>query len=141
VTTSSSIYDRWVRRCFTNTDLTVTDNLTNARLAFEQGRADTLMWDDTVLVGIAATDRNLKLTNDTFLNLPYGIGMRQGYTAMQRWVNSRLELMRKADRFMPILRNTVPARFVGAFSQNILRPNVRFGYAPASAPDPANVCP
>jgi polar amino acid transport system substrate-binding protein len=141
VTTSSSIYDRWVRRCFPSTELTVTDNLTNARLTFDQGRADTLMWDDTVLVGIAAADRNLKLTNDTFLNLPYGIGMRQGYTAMQRWVNSRLELMRKADRFMPILRNTVPARFGGAFSKNILRPDVKFGYAPASQPDPATVCP
>jgi polar amino acid transport system substrate-binding protein len=141
VTTSGSIYDRWVRRCFTNTDLTVTDNLTNARLAFDQGRADTLMWDDTVLVGIAAADRSLKLTNDLFLALPYGIGMRQGYTEMKRWVDSRLELMRKADRFMPILRNTVPARFVPAFSQNILRPNVKFGYAPATDPDPATVCP
>jgi polar amino acid transport system substrate-binding protein len=141
VTTSGSIYDRWVRRCFTNTDLLVTDNLTNARLAFEQGRADTLMWDDTVLVGIAATDRNLKLTNDVFLAAPYGIGMRQGYTAMRRWVNSRLELMRKADRFLAILKNTVPARFVGAFSKNILRPNVTFGYAPATAPDPTTVCP
>jgi hypothetical protein len=60
---------------------------------------------------------------------------------MQRWVNSRLELMRKADRFMPILRNTVPARFVGAFSKNILRPDVTFSYAPASQPDPATVCP
>jgi polar amino acid transport system substrate-binding protein len=141
VTTSASIYDRWVRRCFPNTELTVTDNLTNARLAFEQGRADTLMWDDTVLVGIAAANRELKLTNDTFLEGPYGIGMRQGYTAMKRWVDSRLELMRKADRFLPILRNTVPARFVPAFSRNILRPNVRFGYPPATAPDPATVCP
>src|SRR5215216_1843937 len=78
VTTSSSIYDRWIKRCFPNTDLTLTDNLTNARLTFEQGRADTLMWDDTALVGIAAADRNLKLTNDLFLALPYGIGMRQG---------------------------------------------------------------
>ncbi len=141
VTTSGSIYDRWVRRCFTNTDLTVTDNLTNARLAFDQGRADTLMWDDTVLVGIAAADRNLKLTNDVFLPLPYGIGMRQGYTEMKRWVDSRLELMRKADRFLPILKNTVPARFVPAFSKNILRPNVKFSYAPATEPDPATVCP
>ena len=141
VTTSGSIYDRWVRRCFPSTDLTVTDNLTNARLAFDQGRADTLMWDDTVLVGIAAADRNLKLTNDLFLSLPYGIGIRQGYTQMKRWVDSRLELMRKADRFLPILRNTVPARFVPAFSKNILRPNVTFGYAPASQPDPALVCP
>src|SRR5215212_11169919 len=137
VTTSSSIYDRWVRRCFTNTDLTVTDNLTNARLAFEQGRADTLMWDDTVLVGIAAANREVKLTNDLFLALPYGIGMQQGDTAMKRWVDSRLELMRKADRFLPILKNTVPARFVPAFSQNILRPNVKFSYAPADSPDPA----
>jgi polar amino acid transport system substrate-binding protein len=141
VTTSSSIYDRWVRKCFPNTALTVTDNLTNARLTFDQSRADTLMWDDTVLVGIAAADRNVKLTNDLFLSLPYGIGIRQGDTQMKRWVDSRLGLMKKADRFMPILRNTVPARFVPSFSKNILRPNVTFGYAPASEPDPANVCP
>jgi polar amino acid transport system substrate-binding protein len=141
VTTSSSIYDRWIKRCFPNTNLTLTDNLTNARLTFEQGRADTLMWDDTALVGIAAADRSLKLTNDSFLALPYGIGIRQGNTAMRRWVNSRLGLMKKADRFLPILKNTVPARFVGDFSKNILRPNVTFGYAPASEPDPANVCP
>jgi len=141
VTTSGSIYDRWVRRCFPTANLIVQDNLTNARLAFEQGRADTLMWDDTVLVGLAAADRNLSLTNDTFLALPYGIGMREGYTEMKRWVDTRLELMRVNDRFFPILQNTVPARFVPAFSQNILRPNVTFGYAPADAPDPATVCP
>src|ERR687898_2348617 len=52
VTTSGSIYDRWVRKCFTNTNLIVTDNFTNAAIEFNQGRADTLMWDDTVLVGI-----------------------------------------------------------------------------------------
>ena len=63
-TTSGSIYDRWVRRCFPNTQLTVTDSFTNALLAFNQGRADTLMWDDSVLVGIATADRSSKLTND-----------------------------------------------------------------------------
>jgi polar amino acid transport system substrate-binding protein len=141
VTTSGSIYDRWVRRCFPNANLTVTDNLTNATLTFNQGRADTLMWDDTVLVGIAAADRSSKLTNDLFLKLPYGIGLRQGNVALKRWVDSRLELMRKADRFMSILRNNVPARFVTGFSRNILRPNNTFGYAPASAPAPDTVCP
>jgi polar amino acid transport system substrate-binding protein len=141
VTTSGSIYDRWVRKCFTNTNLIVTDNFTNAAIAFNQGRADTLMWDDTVLVGIAAADRNTKLTNDLFLFLPYGIGIRQGNTALVRWVNSRLELMRKKDRFMAILRNNVPARFVPAFSRNILRPKATFGYAPASAPAVETVCP
>ena len=141
VTTSGSIYDRWVRKCFPNTKITVTDNFTNAALTFNQGRADTLMWDDTVLVGIAAADRTSKLTSDLFLALPYGIGMRQGNTALVRWVNSRLELMRKADRFMTLLRNNVPARFVAGFSRNILRPRNTFAYAPATAPAPDTVCP
>src|SRR5918994_119053 len=141
VTTSGSIYDRWVRRCFPNAKLTVTDNFTNAARTFNQGRADTLMWDDSVLVGIAAADRSSKLTTDTFLALPYGIGIRQGNVALVRWVNSRLELMRKADRFMTLLRNNVPARFVAGFSNNILRPRNTFGYAPATAPAPDTVCP
>jgi polar amino acid transport system substrate-binding protein len=137
-TTTGSIYDRWVRRCFGNTKLVVTDGFTNALLAFNQGRADTLMWDDTVLVGIAAADRNTKLTNDTFLALPYGIGIRQGNTALKRWVDSRLEIMRKKDTFVKILRNNVPARFVTGFSRNILRPNNTFGY---TSGDPTTVCP
>jgi polar amino acid transport system substrate-binding protein len=140
-TTSGSIYDRWMKKCFPDTQVIVADSFTNARLAFEQGRADALMWDDTVLVGLAAADRNSKLTEDTFLALPYGIGIKQGHTAMKRWVDSRLELMRKKDIFMGILRNNVPARFVNGFSKNILRPNNTFGYAPAGAPSADTVCP
>jgi polar amino acid transport system substrate-binding protein len=138
VTTVGSIYDRWVRRCFNDTRLVVTDSFTNALLAFNQGRADTLMWDDSVLVGIATADRNTKLTNDGFLALPYGIGIKQGNVAMKRWVDSRLELMRRRDTFMRILRNNVPARLVAGFSRNILRPNNRFGYVQG---DPTTVCP
>jgi polar amino acid transport system substrate-binding protein len=137
-TTSGSIYDRWVKRCFTNTSLITTDSFTNALLAFNQGRAETLMWDDSVLVGIATADRNTKLTNDTFLALPYGIGIKQGNAAMKRWVDSRLELMRKKDRFFAILKNNVPARLVPGFSRNILRPNNTFTYAQG---DPTTVCP
>ena len=140
-TTSGSIYDRWVRRCFPQTQLIVTDSFTNALLAFNQGRADTLMWDDTVLVGVAAADRTAKLTEDTFLALPYGIGIRQGNAAMKRWVDSRLELMRRKDIFMRILRNNIPARFLQGFSRNILRPNNTFGYAPAGSPSADTVCP
>jgi polar amino acid transport system substrate-binding protein len=140
-TTSGSIYDRWVRRCFPTSQLVVTDSFTNALLAFNQGRADVLMWDDTVLVGIGAADRSSKLLADSFLEGPYGIGIRQGNTAMKRWVDSRLEVMRKSDRFMAILRNNIPARFVGAFSRNILRPNNRFGYPAPGSPSADTVCP
>jgi polar amino acid transport system substrate-binding protein len=137
-TTTGSIYDRWLRRCFTSTTPLVTDSFTNAQLAFTQGRADAMMWDDSVLVGVAAANRDYKLTADTFLALPYGIGIRQGNTAMKRWVDSRLEIMRKRDAFLPLLRNAVPPRVFTTFQRNILRPNNRFGYTQG---DPTSVCP
>ncbi len=139
-TTSGSIYDRWMKRCFTGTEVIVTDSVTNAVLAFNQGRADAVMFDDTSLALIAATNPQAKLTDDTFLALPYGIGIKQGNVALKRWVDSRLELMRKKDTFMTILKNNVPARFVNGFSKNILRPNNTFGYAPAGAPSADTVC-
>ena len=128
VTTSGSIYDRWMKNCYKDTKVLVTDSFTNALIAFRDGRADALMWDDTVLLGIAVTDRNYKLTGDLFLPLPYGIGFKQGNTALKAWVDSRLNLMKKRDLFFPILRNTVPPAQVAPFSKNILRPNQNFSY-------------
>jgi polar amino acid transport system substrate-binding protein len=127
-TTTGSIYDRWMKNCFKDTRVIATDSFTNALLEFRNGRADALMWDDTVLLGIATQDRTLKLTEDLFLPLPYGIGFKQGNTALKAWVNSRLEVMRKRDTFMRILRDQVPGRNLTAFSRNILRPNNRFTY-------------
>jgi polar amino acid transport system substrate-binding protein len=132
-TTTGSIYDRWMKNCFRDTRVVATDSFTNALLEFRNGRADALMWDDTVLLGIAVQDRTLKLTEDLFLPLPYGIGFKQGNTALKRWVDSRLEVMRRRDTFMRILRESVPARNLAAFSRNILRPNNRFGYTQGDA--------
>jgi polar amino acid transport system substrate-binding protein len=132
-TTTASIYDRWLKNCFKDTKVLATDSFTNALLAFRDGRAEALMWDDTVLLGLATADRNLKLTSDTFLALPYGIGIKQGNTALKRWVDSRLEVMRKRDTFNTILKANVPARVFATFQRNILRPNNTFGYTQGDA--------
>jgi hypothetical protein len=86
------------------------------------------MWDDTVLLGIAVADPALKLTDDLFLPLPYGIGFKQGNTAMKRWVDSRLNIMTKKDAFFPIMKASVPPKNLAAFSKNILRPKQVFYY-------------
>jgi polar amino acid transport system substrate-binding protein len=137
-TTSGSVYDRWIKNCFKDTKVITTDVFSNALLAFRDGRADVLMFDDTALLGIAVTDRTTKLTNDLFLPGPYGIGIKQGNVALKRWVDSRLELMRKRDLFFPILKNTVPPAQVGPFSKNILRPKQTFAY---NKIDITTVCP
>ena len=59
------------------------DTFTNAMLAFNQGRADAVMYDDAVLLPVAAADRTAKLTDETFLEAPFGIGIKQGNTALK----------------------------------------------------------
>ena len=56
-TTSGSIYDRWIKQLLpADRSCSSPTSFTNALLAFRDGRADTLMWDDTVLLGIAVAD-------------------------------------------------------------------------------------
>jgi polar amino acid transport system substrate-binding protein len=140
-TTSGSVYDRWIKRCFPDSEAIVADTFTNALLAFQQGRADAVMYDDAVLLPVAAADRAAKLTDDAFLEAPFGIGIRKGNTQLKAWVDSRLELMRKKDQFLPILKNNIPTRFVASFSKNILRPKNTFSYAAPGAPSVDTVCP
>ena len=140
-TTSGSVYDRWMKRCFTNTSVVVTDSVTNAVLAFNQGRADAVMFDDTSLALIAAADPTAKLTDDIFQEGPYGIGIKQGNVQLKRWIDARLNLMKQKDLFLPIIRNNIAPRFVPAFSKNILRPNNNFGYRAAGLPSLDTVCP
>jgi hypothetical protein len=59
--------------------------------------------------------------------------MKQGNTALKRWVDSRLNVMKRRDTFNTILRNNVPARLFAGFQRNILRPNNNFGYTQGDA--------
>src|SRR3954447_16597022 len=140
-TTSGSVYDRWMKNCFKNTEVIVADTFTNAMLAFNQGRADAVMYDDAVLIPVATADPASKITDDVFLEAPYGIGMKEGWTEMKTWVDSRLNLMKKKDQFLPILKANVPTRFVTGFSKTILRPNNTFTYAAPGSPSVDTVCP
>jgi polar amino acid transport system substrate-binding protein len=140
-TTSGSIYDRWMKRCFPQTQVVVLDSATNAVLAFNQGRADAVMFDDTSLALIAATDPSSKMIDDVFLEQPYGIGIKQGNVELKRWVDARLNLMKQKDLFVPIIRNNIAPRFVPAFLKNSLRPNQNFTYRSPSLPSLDTVCP
>ena len=121
--------------------MVTTDGVTASVLRLRQGRADAVMWDDAVLAPIAAADPSLQDDGRRLPRPPYGIGIRQGYTAMKRWVDSRLELMKRRDQFMPILRRHFAARFVRSFSRNILRPKQDFAYRGANLPSLDTVCP
>ena len=90
---------------------------------------------------IAATNPSAKLTDDLFQEGPYGVGIKQGNVQLKRWVDARLNLMKRKDLFVPIIRNNIAPRFVPGFLKNILRPNNNFGYPPPGAPSADTVCP
>ena len=79
------------------------------------------MFDDAFLIGVATLDSTLKLTNDKFLNIPWGIGIRKGDKAMNTWVNAALKYMKNRDEFVQILHANVPKRFWSSFDDNVPR--------------------
>jgi polar amino acid transport system substrate-binding protein len=140
VTTRGSIYDSWIRNCFRDTRLLVLDSTTSATLALKDRRADTFMFDDALLLGIAANDSQLKLTSQKFLNLPWGIGIRQGETEMKAWVDAAIRLMKKNDEFATILKKNAPRRFWKEFLTNVPRPKGKPIVYPTVS-DSSKICP
>jgi polar amino acid transport system substrate-binding protein len=139
VTTRGAIYATWMANCFKSSTLLQVDSTALAVSAVKDGRADTFMFDDAFLLGVATQDRDLKLTRDKFLNVPWGIGIRKGDAAMVRWVNAALRYMKKQDEFVKILRANAPARLVPGFLDNVPRPKNTFAYPLGK--DVASICP
>src|SRR6266536_698990 len=126
VTTRGALYATWIKNCFKDTKLLEVDSPALAVSAVKDGRADTFMFDDSFLLNVATQDRDLKLTSDKFLNIPYGIGIRKGETAMARWVNAALRYMKKRDEFVKIFRGIAPARYIPTFLDRVPRPKNTF---------------
>jgi polar amino acid transport system substrate-binding protein len=138
-TTRGSIYDRYVGNCFNTATKVLSDSPVAALENLRSGRADTFMFDDTFLLGVAANDRNLKMTTHKFLAVPYGIGIRKGEAEMKRWVNAAILYMKRRDEFWTILRANSPRTFWRFFLTNVPRPKTKEAYPRGRVPE--NECP
>ena len=138
-TTRGSIYDRYVGNCFGSATKVLTDSPVAALENLRSGRADTFMFDDTFLLGVAANDRNLRMTTHKFLAVPYGIGIRKDEPAMKRWVNAAILQMKRKDEFWTILKANSPRQFWKFFLTNVPRPKTKEAYPRGRTPE--NECP
>jgi polar amino acid transport system substrate-binding protein len=139
VSTSGSIYDRWIKNCFKNTSFQVVSSPAAGVLAVKNDQADAMMYDDAFLVGVAANDSSLKLSSNIFLKVPWGVGIRKNEADMKRWVDAAVRGMRNRDLFWSILKRTIPRRFWKTFKPNAPSPTHKLQY-PRSSP-PENNCP
>ena len=106
--------------------------------AVKEGRADAFMFDDALILGVAAQDPTLKLTNDKFLNVPWGIGLRKGDAAAVKWVNAAINYMKKRGEFAEILKANAPKKYWPTFVPNAPGPKTTFKYPVGQ--DPSAVC-
>jgi len=139
VSTSGSIYDRWIKNCFKNTSFQVVSSPAAGVLAVKNDQANAMMYDDAFLVGVAANDSSLKLSSNIFLKVPWGVGIRKNEPDMKRWVDAAVRGMRNRDLFWSILKRTIPRRFWKTFRPNAPSPAHKLQY-PRSSP-PENNCP
>jgi polar amino acid transport system substrate-binding protein len=137
--TSGSIYNRWITNCFKETSFQVIASPSAGVLAVKNRQVDAFMYDDSFVVGVAANDRELKMSSHRFLNVPWGIGIRKGETAMRRWVNTAVSGMAARNMFWPIMRRTVPRRFFPDFRKSVPSPTNKLRYPRATTPE--NNCP
>jgi polar amino acid transport system substrate-binding protein len=139
VSTSGSIYDRWIKNCFRDTAFQVIPSPSAGVLAVKNRQADAFMYDDAFLVGVAANDRELKMSAHRFLAVPWGIGIRRGETHMKRWVDTAIRGMAARNMFWPIMRRTVPRRFHTMFRGNVPAPGRTLRFPRGNPPE--NNCP
>jgi polar amino acid transport system substrate-binding protein len=138
VTTRGALYATWMRNCFKNSTLLEVDGTAAAVTAVKEGRAATFMFDDAFVIGVASQDPSLKLTEDKFLNVPWGIGIRKGDTAMTNYVNAVITYMRGRDEFASILKSNVPKKYWTSFLGNVPRKGTNFQYPVGK--DPTSEC-
>ena len=86
-------------KTFPNVDALTVADLTDCVVAFQQGKADGITGDDTVLAGFAAQDPYAVVLPKAFTSEPYGLGMNANNGDLVRFVNSVLEQVRTDGRW------------------------------------------
>lgn len=86
-------------QAYTGVEIVEKVDITDCLVAFQQGQADAITADDTVLVGFAAQDPYAVVVGDPFTEEPYGIGVNKDQVDLVQFVNSVLEQIRTNGRW------------------------------------------
>jgi len=107
VTSGGTAFDEMSKPEYEGVELVAETETTDCLVAMQQGRADAVVSDDTLLVGLAAQDPNLELVGEALTAEPYGIGVNQDNVDLVQFVNGVLEQMREDGRWTELYQEWV----------------------------------
>jgi polar amino acid transport system substrate-binding protein len=87
---------------YPNVVVVVRPDVTDCLVAMQQGEADAITSDDTVLAGFVAQDPQLEVVGDAFTSEPYGLGFNKDDVELTRFANAVLENVRSSGRWAEI---------------------------------------
>ena len=76
-------------------------------LALQQGQADAVSTDETILFGLVGRDPNTKIVGAYFSNEPYGIGIAKNKTGMDVFLNSLIAAMISDGRWAALYKTHI----------------------------------
>lgn len=76
-------------------------------LALQQGSADAVSTDETILFGLVGQDPNTKIVGPYFSNEPYGIGIAKNKTGMDVFLNSLIGKMIEDGRWATLYKTHI----------------------------------
>jgi len=86
------------------------DNISDCMVEFQQGLAEAIISDNTVVNGFAAQDPYAKVLDDKITDEPYGLGIPAKNVDFVKFVNALLEKMRADGTWASIYRKWLPGK-------------------------------
>jgi polar amino acid transport system substrate-binding protein len=77
-------------------------------VALQQGKADAVSTDDSILLGLVAQDPNTTIVGPSFSDQPYGMAINKAHPEFVQFVNAVLERMRADGTWAKIYASHLP---------------------------------
>ena len=91
-----------VARVAPTATLVAVQNMDDCLVVLQQGQADAMSTDDSILAGMAVQDPNLQIVGPSLEAEPYGIGVNKSREDLVRAVNASLERIRRDGTWMAL---------------------------------------
>jgi polar amino acid transport system substrate-binding protein len=133
ISISGATASLWLTQCIKDAKQTLFSQTSQALTALNQKRGVAFAQDDTLLLDLAAKNKNLKVVGDAKADSPWGMGVRKGDAQMLAWVNGALDHMQQADFFWTEFQKTVTDTSVQQqFAKYVPRPGSKLTYPSGS---------